>query len=265
MKPSPDQAPKLLHSSPQHLVPSTRRSDPSAQDIDVMILCGGMGVRLRSVVSDRPKSMAEINGKPFLHYLLKQISNNGFKRVILCVGYKADLIENYFKDKYLKLEIVYSKETEPLGTGGAVKLALPYAQSEYMMIMNGDSYINANLGRFVENSMSSKREASILITEVKNVARFGRIIFDDGHRILSFEEKGQYNGEGYINSGIYLLKQNILREIPSNIKYSLEMELFPQLVKKRELSASLLNGKFIDIGTPESYKKAEKNYSRFRS
>ena len=225
--------------------------------IDVIILCGGKGTRLKTVVNDRPKSMALINGKPFLFYLLKQISSYGFKRVILCTGYKSNFIRETFGDKFDDIDLVYSEETEPLGTGGAVRLALSKIVSDYVLVMNGDSYIDVNLNDFVNWGLNSDVEGGILLTEVDDVSRYGSVNLDNKSKIVSFKEKDLTSGRGLINSGVYIFKKDLLLKMPEAIQYSMEREYFLKLVLKKQLFGRHLAGKFIDIGTPKSYKKAE--------
>jgi D-glycero-alpha-D-manno-heptose 1-phosphate guanylyltransferase len=238
---------------------------PPVNDIDVIILCGGKGTRLHSVVNDRPKSMALINGKPFLFYLLKQVSFYGFKKVILCIGYKGDMIKDYFGDKILDLNILYSLEMKPLGTGGAIRLALPKISSDYILVMNGDSYIDVNLNEFINWGYSLNIEAGILLTKVENISRYGRVTVDNRLRIESFNEKGLNSGAGLINAGIYLLKKNVLMSVPVNKVYSMEKQFFPHLVSKKKMCGLSLAGQFIDIGTPKSYADGDKFFKSLYS
>ena len=231
-------------------------------NIDVIILCGGKGTRLHSVVNDRPKSMALINSKPFLFYLLKQISSYGFKRVTLCTGYKSDFISEKFSTNFLDMKIRYSKEKEPLGTGGAVKLALSKVNSDYIMVMNGDSYVDVDLFYFYNWFINAGIVSGILLTEVKDVSRYGRVILGKKSIIKSFKEKGKFSENGLINAGIYLFKKDLLlKKIPKNVNYSLENQFFPTLLTENKLLGKKLSGKFIDIGTPKSYSEAGKFFN----
>lgn len=226
-------------------------------NIDVVILCGGQGNRLKKIVSDRPKPMAEINGRPFLDILINYIEGFGFKRFILSVCYMTDSIKNYYRDKVHSIEIIFSCENEPLGTGGAVKNAEKLILSNPFLVMNGDSFCPVDMNQFVDFHNQKNALLSVVIVESNNSSDFGQIILDDSQRIIRFEEKKRRNGKSFINAGIYLFKRDVLSMIPPNIKYSLEYDLFPNLIGK-EFYGFYTKEKLIDIGTPERYEEARK-------
>jgi NDP-sugar pyrophosphorylase family protein len=230
-------------------------------DIHAVILAGGLGTRLQSVVSDRPKVLAEVSGKPFLTYLLEQIANAGFHKVVICVGYMAEKIQDCFGSAYGPVQISYSREGEPLGTGGALRLALPQVSSNTVLVMNGDSYINVDLVDYVSWFFQRKCRASLLLTRVDDAARFGRVILNDDEDIIAFKEKQSDSGAGWINAGVYLLERSLLASIPAEGPYSLEREFFPTLVGKG-LLGFCAEGRFIDIGTPESYAETEAFFAK---
>lgn len=225
------------------------------KEITVVILAGGLGTRLRSVVSDRPKVMAEVSGKPFLSYLLEQLIKAGFEEIILSTGYKAEQIEDFFGDNYNGLNIIYSREDIPLGTGGAVKLASTKRVSDIIMVMNGDSYIDIDLSEFVEWFLEKNASAAMVLRKVTNTGRYGSASVDEKGRILSFEEKKETGSDGLINAGIYLLRSCLLEDIPLREFYSLENSLFPTIVDE-SLFGFCCEGNFIDIGVPECYATA---------
>lgn len=221
-----------------------------------IILAGGLGTRLRQVVSGLPKVLAPVNGRPFISFLLDQLLSFGFCDVILCTGYKADSIFESIGEKYEGLSIRYSKETEPLGTGGAIRQALALVQSGTVLVMNGDSFVEADLGAYLAWYLENKHEASLLLTYMRDTRRYGLVNVDKNSLVTRFEEKGQGIGPGWINVGVYLLKKSVLECIPSGKFFSLEREFFPDQVNKG-LHAYQCQGKFIDIGMPESYAEAE--------
>lgn len=225
-------------------------------DITAAILAGGFGTRLQSVVSDRPKVLAEVTGKPFMVYLLEQLSSAGIRKAVICTGYMADKIQECFGDAYDSLEIIYSREDEPLGTGGALRLALPYLSSEIILVMNGDSYIDTDLSIYVDWFSEGEQEAAVLLTCVDDTSRYGSVKINKNKIIASFEEKCENLGPGWINAGIYLLRKSLIASIPAGKFYSLECDLFPQLSGK-ELYGFCSEGRFIDIGIPESYTAAQ--------
>ena len=223
--------------------------------VDALILCGGRGTRLRSVIADMPKVLALVNGRPFLSYLLDQLVNAGFRDVILCTGYKGEMVKEAFGSHYKGLIIHYSHEPEPLGTGGALRYALPMIEGSYILAMNGDSYIDADIYSFIEWYLKSGYEASILLTKIEDTSRYGRVEIDEDGKIVCFDEKQEESGSGWINAGIYLLKTSLLNLIPSGRFFSLEQQFFPNLVDK-SLYAYPCQDELLDIGTPESYARA---------
>ncbi|OGM62422.1 hypothetical protein A3A76_00340 [Candidatus Woesebacteria bacterium RIFCSPLOWO2_01_FULL_39_23] len=224
--------------------------------IDVVILAGGKGSRLRTIVSDRPKPMAEIEGKPFLDILLNHFRGMGLGRFILCTGERADFIEDYYKKKK-EGDISFSREPMPLGTGGAIKNAEALINSDPFFVVNGDSFCKVYLPQFTEFHKQKGALLSIVLIESDNTNEFGSVYLDHSNRIIGFEEKEEKNGISYINAGIYLFKKEILCMIPANTKYSLEYDLFPKLVGK-EMYGFPTKAELVDIGTPARYEYAKR-------
>ncbi len=183
--------------------------------IKAFVLCGGLGTRLRAVLSDRPKSMALVAGVPFLQLLLEQVRSQGVDQVILGTGYMAEQIEAFFRDgNDLGLRISYSREHEPLGTGGALKLAEPLL-SDPVLVLNGDSYVESNLAATVELFTTRNAAVVIVLQTVPDVARYGSVTIDAEGRVTEFVEKGTRTGAGLINAGIYLLRKEIVSTLPA--------------------------------------------------
>lgn len=218
--------------------------------MDALILAGGKGTRLRSVIQDRPKVMADINGKPYLTLLFDQLLRAGVQRVILCTGYMGDYIQNYFGNHYHDLNIVYSKEPVPLGTGGAIRHALPYIQTDRVLILNGDSYCNVLLQQVVD---SQHTLAQMVLTHLSDSARYGQVLFDDDGYIAQFLEKTMQAIPGWINAGIYVLHKALIESIPAGQFISLERQIFPQWIQAHKLKGYFSTAEFLDIGLPESY------------
>ncbi len=225
-------------------------------DINAVILAGGFGTRLRSAVSDRPKVLAEVSGRPFLSYLLEQIASAGLREVVICVGYMAEKIQDRFGETYGPLHISYSREYEPLGTAGAARLALPILSSDVVLVMNGDSYTDVDLSAYASWFWQKGCKAAILLTKVPDAARYGRVILNEDEGIVAFREKQSDSGAGWINAGIYLMERSLITSIDSGRPCSWEREFFPSLVGKG-LFGFCTEGRFIDIGTPESYAETE--------
>jgi len=220
-----------------------------------VILAGGLGMRLKSVVADRPKVLAEVNGRPFLTYLFDQLIRAGISRVVLCTGYLGEMIQQAFGENYQSLSLIYSRESVKLGTGGSLRLAYPYLTSDPILVMNGDSYCRVDLEAAYSWHQTHRDKATMVLTQVQDVQRFGQVRFDANGLVMRFDEKGANSGPGWINAGIYLLSPAIIQSIPPEQKVSLERDVFPGWVGKI-LVGFQSYGEFLDIGTPESYTKA---------
>ncbi|MCX6994386.1 MAG: sugar phosphate nucleotidyltransferase [Chlamydiae bacterium] len=224
--------------------------------MDAVILAGGLGTRLRSVVADSPKALALINGHVFLEYLLEQLAEiSDIQSVTLAIGYKADAVKEQYADHSYPFDIVFSEEQSPLGTGGALKKSLSYTKSDQILVLNGDSYLEFSFEKLLETFKKNKADAVIVTTHVTNANRFGLIKETDG-RIEQFLEKSLEMLPGKVNGGIYLIKRFLLEELSLEGAFSLEKEVFPLWMQKR-LFISPTSGLFIDIGTPESFALAQ--------
>jgi D-glycero-alpha-D-manno-heptose 1-phosphate guanylyltransferase len=224
---------------------------------DVVILSGGFGLRLRGIIGETPKPMAPVRGRPFMELLFKQVKRHGFSRVILSVGYKQEIIREHFGDKACGLELVYSIETSPLGTGGALRQAVDYVATENVLVMNGDSYTDADLGGLVQRHAESMADvAVVVIAETRSDA--GSVVLDPGGKVKTFAEKRVVPDSRYLSAGIYVLGKKLLGTIPPSVKISLEEQLFPQWLEDGKVIESLVyQGQCVDIGTPERYQKAQ--------
>ena len=232
------------------------KRDVSAGNIRAFVLCGGQGTRLRSVVADRPKSMALISGTPFLQLLLARLRSQGVDDVVLGTGYMAEKIERYFGDgKQFALRIRYSREHEPLGTGGALKLAEPLI-NDPVLVLNGDSYVEWNLVPVLELFKTRGADLVILLQAVADVTRYGSVALDQDGRVTQFVEKGVAAGPGLVNAGVYLLRKQIVRNLPAGTAISLEREVFPGLLD-RLVYGLVCTGLFIDIGIPDDLRQAQ--------
>lgn len=225
---------------------------------DPIILCGGAGLRLRSVTGDIPKSLACIGQRPFLEILLAQLRRHGFERVILAVGYQKDSIQTYFGDRAHGIEIHYSIEPTAFGTGGAVRNALDQMTSDAALIMNGDSYTDADLRLFLTDYGATNPDVSVLVVSTDGRTDCGLVSLDSQGKVQGFKEKQSVLGKQYVNAGVYLASKQILSEIPAGIQVSLESEMFPRWLNEgKHLRAFHHIGPCIDIGTPERYLSAQ--------
>lgn len=221
-----------------------------------LILAGGLGTRLRSVY-DGPKVIAPVLGRPFISYLMDQLVAAKVTQLILCVGYKAEKVREVIGETYKDVPVSYSVEETLMGTGGAIACGARLATEERVVTMNGDSYSDLSISEFTTWCEAEKCQIAMTMTYVDDVSRFGRVTFSEKNRILSFEEKGESAGGGYINTGIYMLTRDQWEGISMDQPVSIEKEIFPRLVSKKKLYGYPVKGKFLDIGTPESYARAE--------
>ncbi len=231
--------------------------------IDFVILCGGLGKRLRSVTGSTPKVLAEVNGKPFLQILIEYIASQGGHRFILCTGYGAEAIEEHLKKAFPHLEVIFSREEEPLGTGGAIKKGVDFVESKYFIAMNGDCFCALSYEQLANFHESQKSVATIAVSKAEQMGDFGTIEFDKDNRILAFKEKVQSLESAYVNTGTYCLNRDVFSLVDMPDKFSIEYDFFPRLVGKKFL-AFTVKSEFIDIGTPERYKKAQQFIKRIQ-
>lgn len=229
---------------------------------EAIILAGGLGTRLRSVVKDIPKPMANINGKPFLEYILLYLKSKGILKVILAVSYKWEIIRNYFGKEYEGLEIVYSIEHTPFGTGGAIKKAIDFVEFADICILNGDTFFNVDLKKFFEFHKNKDSILSIALKKMENIERYGTVEINNENRITAFYEK-QYKRDGLINGGIYLLNKDFLLSLNLPNKFSFEKDLLEMYYKIYPFYGLPFDSYFIDIGVPGDYEKAKRDFQKF--
>jgi D-glycero-alpha-D-manno-heptose 1-phosphate guanylyltransferase len=226
-------------------------------DLKAVLLVGGLGTRLRSVVPSTPKALASIGERPFLELLVRQLSAQGIRHLVLCTGYLAEQIEEVLEDgREFGVTIEYSKEETPLGTGGALKLAQRYVQDDSdFLVLNGDSFLEADFGALMSFHKRHQGVATIAVVSAENAGRYGTVCFGADNRVQEFREKTGSNDPGIINAGVYVLSGSLLDKIPSG-SVSLERDVFPGLLQ-HGVYAFEQRGIFIDIGTPDDYKKAK--------
>ncbi len=218
----------------------------------LIVLAGGFGTRLQSVLNGLPKPLADINGEPFLKYQFENWINNGFNDFIISLHYKAELIISFLdkhKDGLLKQsKIQYIIEESPLGTGGAIAHIISNIElTDPFFVANADTWVESGYDILDQN-----KGCQIGLTEVRNASRFGNVKLDEERNIIKFEEKVELEQEGLINIGLYRLEKSIFLKISEKV-FSLERDLFPLLVSEQKLKGIILNTKFIDIGIPVDY------------
>lgn len=222
--------------------------------MEAVVLAGGFGTRLREVVPDLPKPMAPVGGQPFLEILLTALARKGFSRVVLSLGFMSEKIIRHFGECYAGIELVYEVESQPLGTGGAVRAALTRCVSDHAFIFNGDTYLDIEADEL--NSLWQANHNPIMVVrEVPDTARFGRVEMHEG-RINRFLEKG-CPGPGLINAGCYVLPAHVLDDFPLGQPFSLETGFFSNYLQRLRFDGFVTHGRFIDIGVPIDYALAQ--------
>ena len=223
--------------------------------MEAIVLAGGFGTRLASRLNNIPKPMAPVAGRPFLEILLDHLQRNGCHRVLLSVGYLHEVIQQHFGARYGAMAIEYVIEQEPLGTGGAIRTALRQVEDESALVLNGDTFLAADLRAMLAAHQEQKAIFSMAVAQVPDIARYGGVVLDQ-QRIAGFEEKGR-SGPGWINAGVYALNRNISWPTALSEKFSFERDfMMPELATLRPL-AFPVDGFFLDIGVPEDLDRAQ--------
>lgn len=230
------------------------------EGIDVAILVGGMGTRLRGVVDDVPKPLAPVLGRPFLFYQLDMLALRGARSVTLCCGYKAERVRETVGSTWLGMPVGYSVETVPLGTGGAISLARSLLTSDAVLVINGDSWLEPEWSELQNTLRRDPSAAALATVEVPDAGRFGSVAIDREGFVTGFKEKTEGDVAGLINGGVYLVSQEHLASL-SREAHSLERDVFPALALKRQLRGIPSKPSFLDIGVPDSYAAADRFFT----
>lgn len=234
-----------------------------ANNPDVIILAGGLGTRLRSVVADLPKCMAPVNGKPFLAYLLDYLSQCPVHKVVLSVGYLHEIVVDWVeqhRDDY-PFTIEYAVETTPLGTGGGIRLAMRQCDAETVCVMNGDTFFDVGFEGLLKAHRQGGKPLTMGLKPMKDFDRYGTVVINESCFVTRFNEK-QFCADGLINAGIYMLENNgQLNELPE--KFSFENLFLHPKAAEGAIQGYVSDGYFIDIGIPEDYEKAMVDFKRF--
>ncbi|MBW6460881.1 MAG: nucleotidyltransferase family protein [Bacteroidales bacterium] len=229
---------------------------------EAIILAGGAGTRLKHLIDDVPKPMAPVNGRPFLEYQLDYLDRWGMKKVILSVGYKKEMIRDYFGNSYKELQLAYAEEDEPLGTGGAILNALPLVEGYAAFILNGDTYFDVNLQRMDDFRKIKEADVCVALRYEIDPDRFGIVEFDTNNRITSFYEKNSGIEEGYINGGVYLVRKDYLLQFGLPAKFSFEKVFLEKYCTTEDFFGLRCFSYFRDIGIPEDYHKAQDEFKK---
>ncbi len=221
--------------------------------MQAILLAGGLGTRLRSVVSDRPKPMALIQGRPFMEYVIKELVGQAIDHIIFAVGYKGSMVEEYFGDgSAFGVRASYAYEETLLGTAGAIKNAARHMTDQEVFVLNADTFYRLDYCRLTRQKKEMALDMALVLREVEDVSRYGQAVLTHG-RLTGFNEKTAGQARGTINGGVYLLSRDLIDSIPQG-KVSLEQEMIPQwLSEGKKLGGFVNDGYFIDIGIPQDY------------
>jgi D-glycero-alpha-D-manno-heptose 1-phosphate guanylyltransferase len=229
------------------------KKSPPLSGIDVAILVGGLGTRLRGVVDDVPKPFAPVLSRPFVFYILDMLARHGARSVTLCSGYMADIVREKTGNEWHGIPVHHSVETEPLGTAGALANAKEFLKSRRVLVMNGDTWCEPDFKTLLESG--SPADFLIVVVEVPDASRYGTLKIDPSGRLLAFVEKSQLSAPSLINAGMYVVSQEILASLPKR-KTSLETQILPGLVNEGRVQAFITASPFLDIGIPSDYAAA---------
>lgn len=228
--------------------------------MEAIILAGGFGTRLRSVVSDVPKPMAPIAGRPFLELLLDHLTPYGFNHIVLSTGYMHEKIEAHFGNSYHGVDISYAIEDTPLGTGGGMRNAIRYCNDDDVVVVNGDTLFKIDYDDLARFFHSRPTRLAVVLRQVPDTSRYGSVTTDCCDRISRFTEKAAAHGTGTINGGIYMLHRSLLEEQPLGQPFSFEKDILQSRYTDEAFFAYTSGAYFIDIGIPEDYQKLINEY-----
>ncbi|HRF78156.1 MAG TPA: nucleotidyltransferase family protein [Chitinophagales bacterium] len=225
---------------------------------EAIVLAGGFGTRLQTVVKEVPKPMAPVAGKPFLQYILDYLIAHKVAHVVLAVGYLRETIIDYFGDNYQSLSITYAVEENPLGTGGGILNACNQIKGDNVFVINGDTFFDVDLVELSAFHESNNALLTVALKKMEKFDRYGTVETDNEGRIIGFLEK-KYLDEGLINGGIYCLNKHIFHpELPA--AFSFEKEILEKEIVNRKIYGLRSEGYFIDIGIPEDYARAQDDF-----
>ena len=222
---------------------------------EAIILAGGLGTRLRSMVADIPKCLAPVAGRPFLYYVIEHLLKQGIDKFIFSVGFKYEMIESWLNEEYPLLFAQFAIEHEPLGTGGAIKLACSFATEKNVLVVNGDTLYKLDVKKLDAFHHMCGADCTISLKPMQDFNRYGVVQLNKDHSIASFKEKQQYK-QGLINAGVYAMNVNSFLQEDLPQKFSFENDYLEKFYLQRKMFGIVQDEYFIDIGIPEDYKKA---------
>jgi D-glycero-alpha-D-manno-heptose 1-phosphate guanylyltransferase len=223
---------------------------------EAIILAGGLGTRLRDTIPGLPKCMAPVAGRPFLTYIIRYLLSEGFEKFIFSLGYQHEMIEDFLNTNFPTIPVQFSIEEEPLGTGGAIRLACEKATQKNVLVLNGDTLFKVDTAGLEAFHYQRKAHCTLALKPMHNISRYGMVELNEDHSIKSFKEKEFYE-RGHINGGVYMLNVSSFLEQGLPAKFSFEKDYLEKSYNNKKIYGLIQNGYFIDIGTPEDYTRAQ--------
>lgn len=231
---------------------------------EAIILAGGLGTRLQSVVNDRPKCMAMVAGKPFLKYILDFLSFSQIDHVVLSLGYKYEIIQDWLNNQQYSFKISFVIEDKPLGTGGAIFLALSKLKTDSCFVLNGDTFFKVDLNEMQKFHCKNAGDITLALKPMSDFDRYGSVVLDTENKITEFQEK-EYKKYGLINGGIYFLNKSILDKFNNKNTFSFEKEILEGKNQKINIIGFKSENYFIDIGIPSDYERANVDFLKYKN
>ncbi|MDU1891576.1 MAG: nucleotidyltransferase family protein [Dysgonomonas sp.] len=228
---------------------------------ECIILAGGFGTRLQSVVSDVPKCMAEVAGHPFLYYLFEYLEKEQFDHIVLSLGYKSSVVIDWLQTQKRSYKVSYVVESTPLGTGGAIKLAAEKIIGDEFFVLNGDTFFRVNTEVFYQFYQAKNADIAVALKPMREFDRYGSVLQDGTGRISHFKEK-QYTSYGLINGGVYIINKSIFSKLSLGDKFSFEKDVMESYLDKLFVYGYSEDTYFIDIGIPSDYEKANEDFQK---
>ena len=223
---------------------------------EAVILAGGFGTRLKDTIPDLPKCLAPVRNKPFISYVIDYLLNSGVNRIVFSLYYKSELVIEYLKNHWNHIDYDYVVERQPLGTGGALKLALNNVKSDNVFLINGDSFFNIELNKLLDFHVFNGAEFTIALKSMTDVSRYGTVEIDSLGKVIAFNEKNSSLTEGLINGGIYVVNSNCFKLNKLESVFSLESDYLMTNTTQKKIFGMIFEDYFIDIGVPADYQKA---------
>lgn len=232
---------------------------------EAIILAGGFGTRLQSIVNDVPKPMAPVNREPFLNYIFYYLKFYKIEHVVLSTGYLSEKISGFYGNEFFGIKISYTREVEPLGTGGGIRLAMEKCNTDDVLVLNGDSFFDVDLSNYSKQHLNKKADCSLALRKVENAARYGTTEFGLDNNIAGFKEKDDQEQPGLINGGVYILNRKLFLDLTEPLKaFSIEKDFYEKRLNELKIFGYEYDGYFIDIGIPDDYKKAQLDFKNFK-